>query len=417
MHCHIRMLKSIRGYVLPMIVMLWLPSYSAAIPAFARQANAECAACHYQHFPKLNNFGRYFKANGYSLMTDEPLAGDDLSLPPNLNFTFFMRTRYVGSSDANGSWQVPDEAAILVGGRLAEGAGGMVEWGGPLLSAKASFTRDISGINLGTTVFTTDGLGAGYGFELMNTGVVRNLRGFERSANSLTGNNSRLEVAGAATGLAVHLATSKWFSALTLFVPDSNEAGISEMDAGGTMSYYVRAAWTPQFTGNDTGLGFGKYGGQSKVTTVDDGSGADAFGNTPGSYKLATNAAFVDAQFQGYLGSHSLAVYLMYAIGDKSAAGTDSVKLWAGTDNRPSAWGLDLEYEMSKGFNLLATSGSFNDGSAGLSAKSLYGLGFYWKIHQNVTLQPMIEYFNGDQGVDANGDAIIRYTMTLETVF
>jgi len=124
-----------------------------AVPAFARQMNAECSTCHYQHFAKLNAFGRAFKASGYSMTARPKLEGQDLSIAENLNATFFLRSQYVDESSADrATWAVPNEAAILVGGRLAEGMGGMVEWGGPLLGAKVSFSQDIgNGITVGTT--------------------------------------------------------------------------------------------------------------------------------------------------------------------------------------------------------------------------------------------------------------------------
>lgn len=406
------------GSLVTILILILVPATVQAVPAFARQMNAECALCHYQHFPKLSEFGRRFKSGGYSLINDEPLSGEDLSLSPNLNLAFFMRSRFVDSSDSPGVWQVPDEAAFLAGGRLAEGAGGMVEWGGPLLSAKLVFSEEFSGTWLGTTVFTTDGLGAGYGFELMNTGAVRNLRGFERSSRVLAGNNSAMEVAGAATGLAFYGAGDHWFAAMTWFMPDSNEAGLSEMDAGGQLSWYLRAAWMPDLGGHEAGIGFGRYGGHSALTTVDDGSGLDAFGNIPGRYRLVTEAWYVDVQFQGSIGSRSLGVYLMHARGDEASQQADVVRLWSGNGTRPPvARGMDLELEVIDGLHLLAVAGAYDDGSPGLSPKTLRGIGLYWRPHQNVSLQPMIEVFGGDQGTDAAGREVRRYTLTLETAF
>ena len=40
-----------------------------AVPAFARQMGVSCNTCHFQHFPMLNNFGRAFKASGFTMNT------------------------------------------------------------------------------------------------------------------------------------------------------------------------------------------------------------------------------------------------------------------------------------------------------------------------------------------------------------
>jgi len=45
-----------------------------------------CSACHYQHFPVLNQFGRAFKEGGYTMVgAQDKIEGDDISLPVVLN--------------------------------------------------------------------------------------------------------------------------------------------------------------------------------------------------------------------------------------------------------------------------------------------------------------------------------------------
>src|SRR5476649_1435688 len=46
-----------------------------ALPSFARQLKMSCIACHTE-FPVLNEFGRQFKLNGYTL------SAGSFSLPP-----------------------------------------------------------------------------------------------------------------------------------------------------------------------------------------------------------------------------------------------------------------------------------------------------------------------------------------------
>jgi hypothetical protein len=70
-----------------------------AIPAFAKQMNMPCSACHFQQFPELNDFGRAFKASGYTMLSPQQkeaaLKGDDLSLPITLNASIFASANYV----------------------------------------------------------------------------------------------------------------------------------------------------------------------------------------------------------------------------------------------------------------------------------------------------------------------------------
>ncbi|RDH87312.1 MAG: hypothetical protein DIZ77_00640 [endosymbiont of Seepiophila jonesi] len=109
---------------------------ASAVPAFARQTSMPCTACHFQHFPALNTFGRAFRAGGYTMTGGQGLIeGDDLSMPATLNASVIAKLRYVktnGNSDQGtdrGEIQWPDEAALLIGGRLAEKAGFLMELG------------------------------------------------------------------------------------------------------------------------------------------------------------------------------------------------------------------------------------------------------------------------------------------------
>jgi hypothetical protein len=404
---------------------LLLSSNAEAVPAFARQMGTECSACHFQHYSKLNAFGRYFKSSGFSMTTREDLKGDGLSIAPNLNATFFLRARYVDeSSTERGTWELPDEAAILIGGRLAEGIGGLVEWGGPLLGAKISYTREMGDAVGGVTVFATDALGAAYGFELMNTGAVRNMRPFERSSKPTLGNNSNLTLGDAATGLAFHASASEWFTAATFFVADSAEAGRTDMDAGGHLSHYLRAAYMPTIGGWDTGFGAGVFGGSSEATVTQEGvdtfDGDASLGLVAGDVvNIKTNAWFVDAQLQGRMSGHDMGVYFLYAEGEKNKA-DNTIHLWQGASvgKTPTSWGIDAEYSFIPSFSGLLSFGENDNGTVNASAATNAGVGFYWMIGQNISLQGMYEVFGGDQGPkEANGDDVKRMTFTLESVF
>jgi hypothetical protein len=412
------------------IIMLGtlFPDAAMALPAFARQTGNECSSCHFQHFPKLKPFGRIFKANGLSLTAQDNIEGQNLSIPQNLNATYFIRAvARKDTSARDGELLIPQEAAILVGGRLAEGVGGMVEWGGPLLSTKLSYTRPWGNNRVGATIFTTDGLGPAYGFEVMNTGAVRNHSPFAQSSNATLGNNDNLDLAGAATGIALFAFSNDWFINATVFAPDSNEAGLTGMDTGGKLSTYLRAAYTPVIKGWDTGIGIGLIGGTTEATVTAGGAtliNAVTGGTTAADDvgKINTAALFVDAQLQGQLAGKDLGVYLMYARGDNPtpAGAVNEVNLYGGAvgGSRPTGVGVDIEYSMLPDkLHLLAALGRHDNGDAVLSAKVSAGLGLYWKIAQNISLQPMVEHFGGGQGNDANGKRVTVTSFTLEAGF
>src|SRR5512135_351515 len=103
---------------------------ASAIPAFARQTGMACNACHAQHFPVLNGFGRAFKASGFTLMGSQGrVEGEHLSIPDTLNAAILLKLRYqkTNGSDAagtvsgtttnGGQWQLPDEFSLFFGGR------------------------------------------------------------------------------------------------------------------------------------------------------------------------------------------------------------------------------------------------------------------------------------------------------------
>ena len=50
------------------MTMLLAPAPAGAIPAFARKYGLRCTACH-EAWPKLNDFGRAFRDNGYQILT------------------------------------------------------------------------------------------------------------------------------------------------------------------------------------------------------------------------------------------------------------------------------------------------------------------------------------------------------------
>lgn len=280
-----------------------------AVTAFARQTGLACSTCHFQHFPSLNAFGRLFKSGGYTMVGGQSMIeGDMLSLPSTLNASVILKVRYQKSNGdsatgANmGELQFPDEASIFLGGRVGEKIGFLLEGQikdetAPFFASfKMPFVHDISGSKFSIIPFSTDSLGAAFGFELLNTGAVRNVRVMEHrkelSAQQFAGTD------GAAEGIAFVLANNMGFVNASFWTPNSGTVAVNGF------SHYLRAVATPALGNLDVGAGIQYWGGTSSTDAGD----------------KDTKALAIDGQVQGNVGSMPLGVYVTYAKADKSGA-------------------------------------------------------------------------------------------------
>ncbi|MBI4998813.1 MAG: hypothetical protein HZC22_18320 [Rhodocyclales bacterium] len=305
---------------------------SQAVPAFARQTGKACSTCHFQHYPALNSYGQEFKAGGFTDTGKQPLLkGSDLSLPSILNASLFFKFRYQdtngkdlpGSGDAtaaSGDWQIPDEFALLLGGRVTENIGFMLE--GQLADNTAPFLAGFKmpamykvgeTMKAGVVPYTTDALGASYGFELLNTGAVRNVRVNEH--RSETSAQQYIGTATPATGAAFVLWHPQFFVNVSRWSP--NHAG----DTSGQKlsSTYVRAAYMPNLGDWELGTGVQVWTGTAKEAN--------------GPAVVDTKAWALDFQAQGAVGNLPLGVYLTHAKAKATEAGSGIVNLFNGNPN------------------------------------------------------------------------------------
>src|SRR3989304_2772112 len=153
--------------VLFLAIPLYAPRDAQAVPAFARQTGMACNACHFQHYPALNAFGRAFKQEAYTLKgKQETIEDENLSLPVDLN-------------------------------------------------------KKGEGVNYGIVPFLTDGGGVSYGMELLNTGAQRFIRVAENrtatAAQQFVGSSGGVRPGGSeATGFAFVASAPQWFANFSL---------------------------------------------------------------------------------------------------------------------------------------------------------------------------------------------------------
>jgi len=307
-----------------------------AVPAFARQMKSQCTTCHFQHFPTLNAFGRSFKASGFTQSAQENIEGDGMSIAPVLNASLFMKLRYQKTNGVDaikylsgapewtsrqattnmGEVQFPDEFAMLLGGRVAENVGFIAETGGAgeggafFLSFKLPIMFDLAGGKIGVIPFFTDGLGVGYGFELFNNAVARNIRVGEHrsdiSAYQFTGLAS-----GAASGAALVYSSDLFWVNYSKWAPGFQATALGQMSVRPNADY-IRVGVTPgEMGGFDVGIGGTIYMGTTRV------EGLDNAGN-PSLTTIATEGNGLDVQLQGTVGGHELGIYFTQATANAS---------------------------------------------------------------------------------------------------
>ncbi|MBI5238288.1 MAG: hypothetical protein HY887_07700 [Deltaproteobacteria bacterium] len=330
-----RFLSSVAAVFLFAAVLVYLPQEAEAVPAFARQTGMACNSCHFQHFPSLNAFGRAFKAGGYTMVGGQSLVeGDLLSIPTTLNMSLVTKLRYQKRNGTNealelnkGNLDFPDEAALLIGGRGGEHVGFLLEAqladgaAETFLSFKMPLVFDVASTKVNVIPFKTDGLGASYGFELLNTGAVQHQRPLEHgngmSAQQYIGKDV------AATGIALAAADNMWFATYTAWAP------VNGTNASSPYLNYIRAAVTPTISGWDVAAGVQLWNGTTKQV---DGTA------TP--IRTSADAYALDAQLQGNAGNYPLGVYFSYASAKKSDPNKDANMFNGSINKAKSAWAL-----------------------------------------------------------------------------
>lgn len=402
---------------------LYVPREASAVPAFARQTGMACNSCHFQHFPTLNAFGRAFKAGGYTMVGGQSLIeGDFLSLPSTLNASLITKIRFRKTNGADeiaeptnkGELQFPDEAALILGGRVGENVGFLLESSlkdgdSRFTSFKIPFTYTIGNdTKLAVIPFTTDAGGAAYGYELLNTGAIRMSRPIEHreeiSAQQFLGTDTE------ATGISFVVHRELYHANYTMW---SHNHG--DTDAGPYL-HYARLAVTPTYAGWDLGAGVQWWGGTTKRT---EGVGTPPVDTAV--FKKA-DAWAIDAQAQGSVAGYPVGVYLSYGKAGKSDAGVgEAANIFNGslTDDT-SAFGSLVEVGVIPG-KLTVAAGYLTGDAAGATAsagmndndatgsQTAYTLGASYQLVQNVLLQWNSSFYGGD-GFDnpkpARGDQL-----------
>lgn len=408
----------------------YLPAASA-LPAFARQTGMACSACHFQHFPLLNAYGRAFKSGGYTMMgtTQGKVEGDRLSIPDTLNTAVLASFGYEKSGQAagvpsagtlnpgNGQFYVPangGELSLFLGGRVSDNAGFLAELGttgrantGPANAGSAATGSAklpllfvvAEGTRAGIVPFTTDARGASYGFEVLNTGanavqLMTPVRGMNNAHSNAISAQQYIATDGGATGMAFVIDNPRYFVNLTRFnqtVPGNAASGT----ASNLGSFYARAAALFDLGGWDTGVGVQNWGGSSYSSAA--------------TAQLVTRATAIDGQMQGSLGGMPAGLYVTYARApyDVSVA---NVYDMGGTLTR-SALNLAAELGVLPGVATIGAAirrgnSGVDDGSGANATDNAFMLSLTWQLAQNMMVSFTHTTSSGTYWNQVNPDTI-----------
>jgi hypothetical protein len=412
---------------------------ASALPVFARQTGMACSACHFQHFPQLNSFGRSFKSAAFTMVGAQgKVEGDGLSIPDTLNLAMLTTMGYTKTDDtstatgnginsaANGTVYVPGvngEYSLFIGGRTSEFSGSLAEVGltsvdGHVASAKFPMLWPVgdNGMRVGLVPFTTDGQGASYGFETLNTGAnaVHTMLFDGGSANDSIGTSvSAQQYIGtgvAATGAAIVANSDMGFVNFTKYHMISQNL---EMVNGASLSStYVRAAYIFDLNGWDTAVGFQDWSGQSNDASTD-----TAPGNTALVGLKETKASAIDAQMMGTVNDMPLTVVFSYAKAPKPSGVLDNVYNSGGvTDKKAMVIGAELGVVPEVATVAVSYRKGNNGAAAGSDGDNSMLFAASYKLQQNLLLQLVYTKQSGTAW-DANSAGSTQTAINLATLF
>lgn len=448
------------------IGMLAAPNESEAIPSFARQMGVPCFACHYQHIPKLNSFGREFKLGGFTQIAQDTINDDGgFSLPSFSNISLITHFQYAQDTKEKattpnkvgterGEWGLPNDAALWIGGRLGENFGYATELPGPIKSPKIIFSKDFGGVRGGVVVGSTDAMGTAYSMELFNTGAVQNHRDWDMRNAVYVQQALGGPAAGQTTGVHFFAGSSLFFANVGLFGPASITAGPGDtafcgngiacgtggtesgtsadavglnqtpgdwggwsIDSGFNLSIYYRFALTPKIAdGVDFMVGVQGTAGSTKATL-----GLTNAAGTPVEAMLNTNTLAFDTQVQTDISGMSLEVTAAYQTNASTDLNTNGAASLAtatsftyvapGYTNGGNGFDINAALAITKALgvhvaylNYTITKGMTNGTTWSDKGLNAVSVGLWYNILQNANLELSYTKWGGDLTDGTNGN-------------
>lgn len=409
---------------------------ASAIPAFARQVGVACQACHFQHFPELNAFGRAFKNSGFTMIGAQPkVEGDHLSIPATLNMSILVTTGYESVSNSalaatttvpstnNGKFLTPNhggELSLFVAGRVSENIGFLTELAGTIGTApfKLPMLWDVGGSRIGLVAVSNNH--PAWSFETLNTGATST----HRMMGNAGPNKEHINVTGAAQylgtsgvkGQGVSFVANGDWGFVNLGKYDLGAANGGVAGAGSSSNAmsttYARGAYIFNAGGWDSAVGIQNFSGQQGAATT----------------LLAapdTKATIIDGQMQGEVSGMPLGVYASYGQARNSANGNaynPSAGLVGANDKKSFNIAGELGVIPHKATVQLALrsakngSGSINNAGGRGDKDNAIMLGGVYELAQNVGLylthtNQTGRAWNSVAGVEPLGKRVTSFTL------
>lgn len=399
--------------------VLWAPQ-AQAIPAFARQVGMACNACHYQHFPLLNGFGRSFKENGFTMVgSQEKIEGDGLSIPNVLNGALVGYIAYQKTNGStagatattkttnNGALMIPQQVSLFLAGRGGEHIGFETEiniagagtetnnaTGVGLIRIKVPIVYAVGNVNAGIVPFSTQGLGVADSFEVMNTGAVA-VHAFNQSDLKAISAQQYIGTATPASGIAFIASNDNFFANFAKWGANQGSGA-----SGSPTSNYLRAAWTTGLIpGFDSAIGAQIWNGSS--ATDNNGTATPYFGEI-----VDTKASAIDAQMMGDVGGMPLLLTASYAKAPAGGVvtGGGNPNFFNGNPGERKSFNIGAELGVLPGKATLqvglrrAKSGRYIDpvGKTGNASNNALLLGATYNLALNARLELTFSKYSGD---------------------
>ena len=416
-------MKKITLSLAGMLAAIAFAPEASAIPAFARQVGMACSACHYQHFPVLNSFGRAFKQGGYTMVgAQEKIEGEGISLPSSLNAALVGYMQYqktngptTGSTPTtkttnDGLGQIPQQVSLFFGGRAGEHIGFETEinvsgagvdtgatTGTGIIRLKVPFVYDVGSVKAGIIPFSTSGLGVADSFEVLNTGAV-GVHAFNQSDMSAISAQQYIGTGTAASGMAFVASNDQFFVNFAKWAPN-----VGSGSSGSSSSNYLRAAWTPGglVPGFDSAVGVQLWSGTSATDSTAatfDINGVPTAGTLGG--MVDTKASAIDAQLMGDVGGMPLLVVASWAKAPVASAGANVNLFNGGTADRKSFnFGAELGVIPNKAtvqFGIRRASSGQAVGTISNATDNAILLGGTYNVALNARLELTYSKYGGD---------------------
>ncbi len=386
------------------IMFLFILQSAYAIPSFSRQMSESCQMCHFQHYALLNSFSRSFKSDGFVDIGEEAIIQKNgLSLPFVLNSSFVFKAKYqkTNGNDTVGTdvgiFHFPYEGYLFFGGRISKFIGFILETNVSALSISSFKMPFVYQLNEAFTFsiipFLTNRLGASYGFELLNTGAVRNQIALEHSEDISA--QQYIGISTPAQGISFVISHEIGFVNVGEWIP-SSLFGISIKSP----SHYLRGAITPKLGSFSLGIGFQIWRG-------------DASYSAGGPFLTFRTRAFaIDGQMQGNIGKFPIGIYLTYAIADKSLSNQPVNIFNTNIDKDKTAFSILLVFgflpnvtSISLGYRASQT-GSLNN-----NQDNAFTLGLVYQIIPNLKFEIDFSKYSGSLYTNTSRNQLLSFLL------